>query len=127
MDLYNASMGSEEPEFIELTHEQYEEAKAHFADIISKYEAAKRLAENEDFKLLVMTGYFVDEPQRYAELMASGRVTEKTFNDCAKSIGAIAEFRNYMKNIIEQGNMAKDELQGLEEARDLAIKAEAGE
>lgn len=127
MDLYNASLGQEEPEEIELTLEQYEEAKAHFADIIEKGDAARRLAENSDFKLLVMTGYFVDEPQRYAELMASGRVTEKTFNDCAKSIGAIAEFRNYLKNIIEQSRMANDELKGLEEARDLAIKAEAGE
>lgn len=127
MDLYNASLGQEEPEEIELTLEQYEEAKAHFADIIAKGDAARRLAQNDDFQLLIMTGYFVDEPQRYAELMASGRVTEKTFNDCAKSIAAIAEFRNYMKNIIEQSNMAADELKGLEEARDMAIKAEAGE
>ena len=127
MDLYNASLGEEEPETIELTHEQYEEAKAHFADIIAKGDAARRLAENEDFKLLVMQGYFVDEPSRMAELMASGRLPEKSFDGCVKSIAAVAEFRNYMKTIIEQSNLANDELKGLEEARDLAIKEAAGE
>lgn len=127
MDLYNASLGDEEPETIELTYEQYEEAKAHFADIIAKGDAARRLAENEDFKLLVMQGYFVDEPNRMAELMASGRLNEKVFENCTSSIKAVAEFRNFMKNIMEQAKMANDELAGLEEARDEAIKAEAGE
>ncbi len=127
MDLYNASLGNEEPETIELTHEQYEEAKSHFADIIAKGESARRLAENSDFKLLVLQGYFVDEPNRMAELMASGRLNEKVFENCTKSIQAVAEFRNFMKNIIEQAKMANDELESLEEARDEAIKAEAGE
>lgn len=127
MELYNSSMGHDESDTIELTLEQYEEAKEHFADIISKSDAAKRLADNDDFNLLVMVGYFVDEPQRYAELMASGRLNDKVFSDCADSLEAIGKFRNYLKNIIEQGHMARDELAGLEEARDLAIKAEAGE
>jgi hypothetical protein len=127
MDLYNASLGEEEPETIELTHEQYEEAKTHFADIIAKGDAARRLAENEDFKLLVLQGYFVDEPSRMAELMASGRLNEKVFENCTSSIKAVAEFRNFMKNIMEQAKMANDELASLEEARDEAIKAEAGE
>jgi hypothetical protein len=127
MDLYNASLGEEEPETIELTHEQYEEAKAHFADIIAKGAAARRLAENEDFKLLIMQGYFVDEPSRMAELLASGRLNDKVAENTAKAIMAVGEFRSYMKNIIEQSNMAEDELKGLEEARDIAIKEAAGE
>lgn len=125
MELYNASMGVEEPEEIELTLEQYEEAKSHFADIIAKMEAAKRLASNDDFQLLVMTGYFVDEPQRYAELIASGRLNDKVREDCIRQMTSIGDFRNYMKNIVEQGNMAVDELKSLEEARDMAIEAEA--
>lgn len=127
MELYNASMGQEEPEEIELTLEQYEEAKSHFADIIAKMEAAKRLASNDDFKLLIMTGYFVDEPQRYAELIASGRLNDKVRDDCVRQLTSVGDFRTYMKNIIEQGNMAADELKSLEIARDEAIKSEAGE
>ena len=127
MELYNASMGDEEPEAIELTLEQYEEAKEHFADIIAKGDAARRLAENDDFKLLVMQGYFTEEPVRMAELMSSGRLNDKVFGDCTDAIKAVAKFRDFMKNIIEQSNMAADELAGLEEARDLAIKEAAGE
>ncbi|UAT28913.1 hypothetical protein PP753_gp45 [Dinoroseobacter phage vB_DshP-R7L] len=128
MDLYNASMGDEdEPETIELTLEQYEEAKEHFADIIAKGDAARRLNENDDFKLLVMTGYLSEEPVRMAELMSSGRLNDKVFGDCTDAIKAVAKFREYLKNILNQSNMAADELAGLEQARDLAIKEAAGE
>ena len=124
MDLYNASMGTEEEAPIELTLEQYEEAKTHYSTITDRAEAARRLADNPDFQNLVMQGYLTDEPSRLAELMASGRLNDKVFDDCSRQIRSIADFRDYMKNIIEQGNMAADELKDLEMARDEAIKAE---
>lgn len=127
MDLYNASMGEEEPETIDLTHEQYEEAKIHFADIIAMGDAARRLAKNVDFDLLVMQGYLVNEPIRLADLLASGRLNDKTADDVIETIKAVGKFRNYMKDIIEQSSIAADELTGLEEARDIAIKEAAGE
>ena len=127
MDLYNTSMGEEEPDTIELTHEQYEEAKAHFDDIITKGDAARRLAKDEGFELLILQGYLFDEPARLAELLSSGRLNNKVAEDTAEAIKAVGIFRNYMKNIIEQSNIAKDELAGLEEARDIAIKEAAGE
>jgi len=124
MDLYNASMGTEDESPIELTLEQYEEAKEHYATITARADAARRLADNEDFKTLVMTGYLTDEPMRLAELIASGRLNEKVRSDCSRQLVSIGDFRTYMKNIIEQGNMARDEIIALEEARDEAIKAE---
>lgn len=124
MDLYNASMGAEEESPIELTLEQYEEAKQHYATIIDRADAARRLADNADFKALVMEGYLTDEPQRLAELVASGRLNEKVRDDCSRQLVSIGDFRTYMKNIIEQGNMARDEMVALDEARDEAIKAE---
>lgn len=127
MELYNASLGTEEDEVIELTHEQFEEAKAHFADIIAKGEAARRLSHNDDFQLLILTGYLDEEPSRMAALMASGKANDKVFDDCADAIKAVAKFRMYMKNIITQSEMAEEELESLEKARDLAIKEAAGE
>lgn len=125
MDLYNASLGTEEEAPIELTLEQYEEAKAHFATIIDRAQAARRLANHPDFVALVMEAYLTDEPKRLAELLASGRInSEKTLNDIYRQIISIGDFRNFMKNILEQGQMADDELKSLEEARDEAIKAE---
>ena len=127
MDLYNASLGEEEPEMIELSLEQFEEARAHFADIITKGDAARRLANNQDFQLLVLHGYLKDEPGRMSDLMASGKANDRVFDDCADAIKAVGKFRMYMKNIMEQSKMANDELESLEEARDLAIKEAAGE
>jgi len=124
MDLYNASTGEENESPIELTLEQYEEAKEHYSTIIERADAARRLADNEDFKSLVMDGYLTDEPQRLAELVSSGRLNEKVRDDCSRQLVSIGDFRNYMKNIIEQGNMARDEMVALEQARDEAIKAE---
>lgn len=130
MELYNASMGVEEPQEIELTHEQYAEAKDHYETIIARGEAAKRLAENEDFKNLIIDGYLEDEPKRIADLMASGRLAQQSLDNCALDLRAIGSFRNYMKMFVEQGGMAAAELAALEEARDMAIKeaeeAEAG-
>lgn len=128
MDLYNASMGTEEEDQIELTLEQYEEAKAHYQTIIERGNAARRLADNPDFKSLVLEGYLDNEPNRLANLMASGRLNDKVFADCTRQIRSVADFREFMKDIINQSSMAEDELKGLEEARDLAIKeAEAAE
>lgn len=124
MDLYNASLGEETESEIELTLEQYEEAKEHYSTITDRADAARRLADNEDFKNLIMTGYLTDEPQRLAELIASGRLNEKTVSDCSRQLVSIGDFRGYMKNIIEQGGMAADELKDLEMARDEAIAQE---
>ena len=121
MDLYQASLGEEANDEIELTLEQYEEAKEHYSSITNRADAARRLADNDDFKNLVMTGYLTDEPQRLAELIASGRLNEKTVTDCSRQLVSIGDFRGYMKNIIEQGGMAADELKDLEMARDEAI------
>lgn len=125
MDLYNASQGNEdEEEGIVLTLEEYEEAKESLGKIIARADSARRLVQNEDFNNLVMVGYLTDEPQRLAELMASGRLPNTNMENCMKEMTAIGLFRNYMKMHIEQGNMARDELESLEEARQEAIEAE---
>lgn len=123
MDLYNASMGedfSDEP--MELTHEQYEEAKAHYQGIIARGEAAKRLAENEDFKLLVMEGYLVNEPRRLAELAASGRINNDiTRQGVMRDLEGVGSFRTYMKMHTDEAAVAVAELESLEEAWELAL------
>ena len=126
MDLYNASNGSEEEEEL-LTLEEYEERKGYLNDIIDMGQSALRLAENPDFMKLIMQGYFTDEPQRLAELMASGRINSKTMDDCAKELDAIGKFRSYMKRFTEQHHLAVDELKSLELAREESILREAGE
>lgn len=125
MDLYNASNAQESEEEIPLTLEEYEDAKKSLNKIIERAGAARRLAENEDFKALVMEGYLTDEPVRLAELMASGRLHKSSMENCMAEMDAIGKFRTFFRNMLEQGNLAADELVSLEEARDEAIKIEA--
>ena len=129
MDLYNAALGQEaEDEPMELTLEQYEEAKAHYNGIIARGEAAKRLAENPDFKLLVMEGYLTNEPRRLADLMSSGRLNNQlSIDGVQRDLLAVGSFRTYMKSHTDEAHIAVMELASLEEAREIALAEEAGE
>lgn len=129
MDLYNAALGQDEAdEPIELTIEQYNEAKSHYAGIIARGEAAKRLAGNDDFKMLVMEGYLTNEGNRLQELITSGRISNRaTTEGVMRELEAIGCFRNFMKMHTDQAYIAVAELCDLEEAWELALKEEAGE
>lgn len=127
MNLYEASTvfdGTEDYEPTTLTLEEYEDAKKSLEIIVERSDMARRLNENKDFQELIIQGYLTDEPKRLAELMASGKLHEKNIANCVQDIDAIARFRNFLKMNIEQGNLARDELEALEEARDEAIQAE---
>lgn len=123
-DLYTASLAQEEEAEIELTLEQYEEGKKYLNQIKEVGDAARRLPKNEDFNALVMEGYFTNEAHRLADLITSGKLNEKTLKDCQRQLVSIGDFRLYLKNMLDQADMADQELEMLEEARDEAIKAE---
>lgn len=126
MDLYQASsdLGNESDEPIELTLEQYEEAKAHYVTMIETADAARRLANHPDFKKLVMDQYLTSEPQRLAELMASGRLHPQSMDNCKEELAAIGKFRNFMKKFMQEGEIARNELTMLEEAREEVLEQE---
>jgi len=124
MDLYNASTVVEDEEPMVLSLEEYEDAKKSLETIIVRADAALRLSKNEDFKQLVMQGYLSDEPKRLADLMASGRLVQQSMENCTRELDAIGKFRNFMREMTSQGEMARTELASLEEAREEAILAE---
>ena len=125
-DFYNASSVFEQGENDEviLSLEEYEDGKKHLQGIIERGEAAKRLADNPDFQMLIMDGYLSKEQIRLADLMASGKLNQTVFDGCVEGMKGIGHFRNYMKMHVEQVNLAKDELAALEEAREQSILAE---
>ena len=124
MDLYNASTVVEDEEPMVLSLEEYEDAKKSLETIITRAEAAIRLSKNDDFNQLVMQGYLSDEPKRLADLMASGRLVPQSMENCTRELDAIGKFRNFMREMTSQGDMARTELASLEEAREEAILAE---
>ena len=97
-----------------ITFEEYSEYKETCEAVVAEAEKAARLAENPDFKAIMMDAYFTKEPARLAGMMASGRLNDKQFDECVKDLRAIGSSRSFLQSHIERGNVAKDELANLE-------------
>lgn len=127
MNLYEqigqSEEGSGEP--IAMTYEEYLERKEVFEAQLEVTKAAHRLAENPDFQLVVMDHYFVKEPQRLAELMASGRLNQKSFENSSALLKSIGDFRSFLREQVERGNLAMNELESLENAYQEAVASGA--
>lgn len=123
VDLYNAGMPMDEEPEMALTMEEFEEAREELNHTIQRGEAAKRLGQNPDFKLLVLEGYFDREAKRNSDLMTTGKLTKSVLEGCADNLAAIGKCRLYFKDAVEQGNLATQELAALEQARDEALEA----
>jgi len=107
-----------------LTHEQYQEYKASCEGLVEQAKKAAKLSENQEFKDIVMDAYFDQEPKRLAGLMATGRLSEKQFEDCASDLRSIGSLRTFLQDFIQKGNIAQGELENLEQAWNEAILAE---
>ncbi|AGH07383.1 hypothetical protein SUFG_00010 [Sulfitobacter phage phiCB2047-B] len=128
MDLYNASNNFEDDEQEQvLTVAEYEEQKESLQLIISRGKLARTLASNPEFKQLISEGYLTQEPQRIAELMASGRLHKNNMENCMAELDAIGKFRSFLRLNLEQASAAESELASLEEARDESIRLEEEE
>jgi len=89
-------------------------------DLVSRKEQALRLANNRDFKKLVLDGYVKDEAVRLTGLSADPNMKNHQ-DDIFDAIKGISLFRQYMQNIVTIGKVAENELleqeQVLEEIR----------
>lgn len=110
-------------EEVMMSFEEYQEYKASCEYVIALGEKAAKLATNPDFITIVMEEYLTKEPARLGGLMASGRVTPKQFDECVEDLRGIANLRNFLGSFIQKANIARSELDQLEEARQLAIEA----
>lgn len=125
MNLYEAQDEDETSGPISLTYEEYLERKEVFEAQIEISDAARKLASIPEFDLVVMRAYFTEEPSRLGSMMASGRLTPKSFEGCSHSLQSIAHFRNFLKEQLERGNLARSELESLQESYDEAVASGA--
>lgn len=126
MNIYEANEENEEG-VAHLTHDQYQEYKKSCEQLLAQAKSASKLAENPDFKNIVMGAYFEQEPMRLAGLMASGRLSEKQFDECTQELKAIGSLRTFLQDFIQKGNIAADELANLEVAWNEAVMENATE
>lgn len=126
MNLYEADQDDQETsEAISMTYEEYLEYKETLEAQVEISDAARKLATLPEFDLVVMKGYFTKEPERLAALMASGKINQKSFDTCTASLRAIGDFRNFLTEQLERGNLARNQLQSLEESYQEAVASGA--
>lgn len=102
---------------IESEIEQLEDAKEFQQRKIDRRNAVLRLAENKDFKDIVLEGYFRDEAARLASILGDERYQdddEKVIQDI-RGIGAMIR---YLKTIEINGQVAQKDYNSADERID---------
>lgn len=122
MNIYDENHNEDEG-VAALTHEEYTAHKAACEAIVDKSDAAIKLSNNPEFIEIVMMAYLEDEPKRLGSIMASGKLTPKSFEDCVADLRSIGSMRGFLQDFVTKGDIARDELAGLEEAWNEAVEA----
>lgn len=123
MNLYEQDTPGEET--AHLTMDQYQDYKKSCEELLRQAKAAEKLAGLPEFKEIVMDAYFDQEPKRLAGLMATGRLSDKQFDECVSELKAIGSLRTFLQDFIQKGNIAQSELDNLEAAWNEAVEAGA--
>jgi len=107
--------------------DEFNEYKASCEYIVEKAKAAEKLSKDPAFISIIMEDYFVEEPKRLGQLMASGRLTPSGFDGAVIDLKSIGHLRGYLQDFIAKGNIATQELVDLESAREEAISSQKGD
>lgn len=98
---------------IEKVELSIEEAKK----MVDRRDIALRLADNRDFKKLVIEGYFKDEAARLTGLLGErGDNLPFTKEMIVSDLEAIASFQRFMRLIVMQGDIMEKEIEVNSEA-----------
>jgi len=125
MNLYQSEFEEDQSPEVNMTMEEFEEHKAACEELLEKAKAAAKLVDDPNFKMIVMEDYFTKEPQRLGSLMASGKLTKQGFDGAVEDLRSIGHLRNFLQDFIAKGNIANEELQQLEIARQEMIQSQA--
>lgn len=96
--------------------EQTELTIEHTKELIEKREAAYRLADNPDFKKLVLDGYIRDEAARLAHLLNEPTFTDEQREFVTKDVYGPGALKRYFQTTIMLGNNAEATLEEHEES-----------
>lgn len=110
-----------------LTLEEFEAHREACTSIVDQADAAVDLFDNPQFKTLIVDGFMQAEPHALADKIASGKFNENSQKNMFLQLQGIGFLREFLSDIIAKGNLARDELVALEEAREQSILEENGE
>ena len=87
-------------------------------EFIARRERALRLADNPDFKHLVLNEFCVQECARYAQSSADPALKSEQRADALGIAQAAGHFRRWMSVVIQMGNQAESQLEAIDQAID---------
>lgn len=127
MNLYqnSAEEAFEDEPQVSMTLEEVDSYLEACDELLVKAKAAQKLADDPNFKMIIMEDYFTKEPQRLGSLMASGKLTKQGFDGAVEDLRSIGHLRNFLTDFIQKGNIALEEKGQLEQARRDAILAQS--
>jgi hypothetical protein len=123
MNLYQNLQETEDTGPVEITLEELENIRNECKTLIEVGKAAKALSENNDFKKVIMEGYFVNEGRRLAGLLSSGRLQENQVTNVVNDIRAIGSLTCYLRECVSKATMAENHLVNCEQAYNEYIEA----
>lgn len=101
--------------------ERIELSIEHARELVAKGQKALKLAENSDFRELVLEGYFKDEAARLVRFYSDGTLDAETRGHMERDMHGIGAFQRFMQRIVKIGEQAEADLENaleqLQEAR----------
>lgn len=106
--------------------EALQKQRADAEVFIARRDAAYRLANNPDFKKLVLQEFCTDECARHAQLSADPGLNAVQRADSLAIAQSAGHFRRWMQVVGQMGNQAQDQLENIDQAID-ELRAEGGD
>lgn len=94
--------------------------------LVSRRQMALRLAENPDFKQLILKEFMVEEAARYVHTSCDPAVGAENRADALAIAQASGHLKRYLSIVVQMGAHAEREMRQLDEAIE-EMRAEGGE
>jgi hypothetical protein len=108
-----------------VTVAQLEKQHANYKELIERRRVAERLAQNPDFKDLILDHFCVEECARYARESANPALNAESRADALALAQAAGHLKRFLSVIVQMGASAEKEMVDLEEAL-VEARAEEG-
>lgn len=94
--------------------------------LVERRKAAQRLAENRDFKRLIMDEFCGTEAARYVQVSGDPAIKAEERADALNIAQASGHLKRYLSMVIQMGAVAEREMGNLEEAIEEARTEDQG-
>lgn len=111
----------------EVTVAQLEAQRDKQKSVVERAEIAERLANNADFRSLILDYFCVQECARYARESANPLISKEDREDALAMAQAAGHFKRFMQLQIKLGEMAKNEIASIDEELDEVRMQEAAD